>query len=83
MTSPTANTADRPDAKSPLSGPAIVPEFEAALTRLCATARRGQREDSPLYNPSEEWIVARMPIFQDLPQQRRSELLAEAQALET
>lgn len=82
MTSPTANTADRPDAKSPLSGPEIVPDFEAALTRLCAIARGGQRTDSPLYNPSEEWIVARMPIFQDLPEQQRSELLAEAQALE-
>ena len=83
MTSPIANTADRPDAKSPLSGPEIVPDFEVALTRLCAIARRGQRVDSPLYNPSEEWIVGRMPIFQDLPEQNRSELLAEADALES
>ena len=83
MTSPTANTVDRPNGKSPLSGPEIVPDFEAALTRLCAIARRGQRVDSPLYNPSEEWIVERMRIFQDLPEQERAELLAEAQALET
>ena len=75
MTSPTANTADRPDAKSPLSGPAIVPEFETALTRLCEIARRGQRTDSPLYNPSEEWIVERMPIFQELPEQKQAEIL--------
>ena len=68
--------------KSPLAGPAIVPEFEAALTRLCAIARRGQRADSPLYNPSEEWIVGRMPIFQELPAERQSELLAEARDLE-
>jgi hypothetical protein len=83
LTSPIANTADRLDAKSPLSGPEIVPDFEVALTRLCAIARRGQRVDSPLYNPSEEWIVGRMPIFQDLSEQNRSELLAEADALES
>ena len=67
MTSPTTNSADRPDGKSPLAGPSIVPEFESALTRLCAIARQGQRADSPLYNPSEEWIVDKMPVFQDLP----------------
>ena len=82
MTSPTTNSTDRPDGKSPLSGPNIVPEFEAALTRLCAVARQGQRADSPLYNPSEAWIVDRMPIFQDLPPEQQSELLAQAQALE-
>ena len=83
MTSPTASATDRPDGKSPLAGPNIVPEFEAALTRLCAIARQGQRPDSPLYNPSEEWIVAKMPIFQDLPAPRQAELLAQARELET
>ena len=82
LTSPTTNSTYRPDGKSPLSGPDIVPEFEAALTRLCAVARQGQRADSPLYNPSEEWIVGRMPIFQDLPAEKQSELLVQAQALE-
>ena len=82
MTSPTTNSTDRADGKSPLSGPDIVPEFEAALTRLCAVARKGQRTDSDLYNPSEEWIVGRMPIFQDLPAETQSELLAQAQELE-
>ncbi len=82
MTSPTTNSTDRPDGKSPLSGPSIVPEFEAALTRLCAVARQGQRADSPLYNPSEAWIVGNMPIFQDLPAEQQSELLAQAQDLE-
>ena len=81
MTSPTTNSTDRPDGKSPLSGPNIVPEFEAALTRLCAVARRGQRADSPLYNPSEEWIVGKMSIFQDLTAERQSELLAQATEL--
>ncbi len=82
MTSPTTNSTDRPDGKSPLSGPEIVPEFEAALTRLCGIAREGQRTDSPLYNPSEEWIVGNMPIFQDLSAERQAELLAQAQELE-
>ena len=82
MTSPTNSSTDRPDGKSPLAGPDIVPEFESALTRLCEIARRGQRPDSALYNPSEDWIVGNMPIFQDLPAERQSELLAQAQELE-
>ena len=82
LTSPTTNSAGRTQGGSPLAGPEIVPEFEAALTRLCQIARKGQRTDSPLYNPSEEWIVGRMPIFQDLPAERQAELLEEAQALE-
>ena len=82
MTSPTSKPAGRPEATSPLTGPEIIPDFEAALTRLCAIARKGQRADSPLYNPSEEWIVGKMPIFQDLPSERQAELLAEAEALE-
>ena len=78
----TSNPTDQPDGKSPLDGPEIVPEFEAALTRLCAAARRGQRTDSLHYNPSEEWLVGNMPIFQDLPEAQQSELRSAAQALE-
>jgi ATP-dependent phosphoenolpyruvate carboxykinase len=78
----TSNSTDQPDGKSPLAGPEIVPEFEAALTRLCAAARRGQRTDSELYNPSEEWLVDNMSIFQDLPGDRQSELREEALELE-
>ena len=81
MTSPTTNSTDRADGKSPLAGPSIVPEFESALTRLCAIARQGQRADSPLYNPSEEWIVDKMPVFQDLPAAQQSELLTQAREL--
>ena len=82
MITPNSNPTDRPDGNSPLSGPDIVPEFEAALTRLCAVARRGQPADSPLYNPSEAWIVGKMPIFQDLPAADQSPILAAAHALE-
>ena len=78
----TSNPTDQPDGKSPLAGPEIVPEFEAALTRLCAVARQGQRTDSDLYNPSEEWLVGNMPIFQDLPDVQKSELRDAAIALE-
>ena len=83
MTSQTSNPSDASAGKSLLAGPAIVPEFEAVLTRLCAIARRGQRSDSRLYNPSEEWLVGNMPVFQDLPAERQSELLREAAALES
>ena len=85
MTSQTANPAPAADfaVNSPLAGPAIVPEFEAVLTRLCAIARRGQRADSRLYNPSEEWLVGNMPVFQDLPAERQAELRREAADLES
>ena len=79
----TSNPTDQPDGKSPLAGPEIVPEFEAVLTRLCAVARQGQRTDSRLYNPPEEWLVGNMPIFQDLPEARQLELRGEAAALES
>ena len=79
----TSNPTDQPDGESPLAGPEIVPEFEAVLTRLCAVARQGQRTDSRLYNPPEEWLVGNMPIFQDLPEARQSELRSEAAALES
>ncbi len=84
MTTSTSNAnfpADA-DGKSPLAGPEIVPEFESALTRLCALARQGQRTDSHLYNPTEDWLVANMPIFQELPEARQAELRDEARALE-
>ncbi len=79
----TSNPTDQPEGKSPLAGPEIVPEFEAVLTRLCAVARQGQRTDSRLYNPPEEWLVGNMSIFQDLPEARQSELRSEAAALES
>ena len=79
----TSNPTDQPDGKSPLAGPEIVPEFEAVLTRLCAVARQGQRTDSRLYNPPEEWLVGNMPIFQDLSEARQLELRSEAAALES
>ena len=82
MTSPITSATGPAAGKSPLSGPEIVPDFEAALTRLCAIARQGQRVDSPLYNPSEEWIVGRMPIFQELPADRQAQLLAQVAELE-
>ena len=85
MTSQTDNPAPAAAfaVDSPLAGPAIVPEFEAVLTRLCAIARRGQRADSRLYNPSEEWLVGNMPVFQDLPAERQAELRREAADLES
>lgn len=85
MTSQTAHpaAASAVNSNSPLAGPAIVPEFEAVLTRLCDIARRGQRADSHLYNPSEDWLVGNMPVFQDLPAERQAALRQEAAALES
>ncbi len=69
------------DPSSSKAGPAIVPEFSQQLDRLAALAKQGHRPDSPLNNPSDAWLVGRMPILQDLPQEQQKALLAEAQVI--
>ena len=65
-------------AQSVLAGPPINREFARELDELIALAYQGQRIDSPLFNPSDDWLISRMPVLQDLPQTRRDEILEEA-----
>ena len=69
------------DPPSPKTGPAIDPEFAQQLDRLATLARRGHRPGSPLNNPSDEWLVGRMRVLQDLPTEQQERLLAEAQEI--
>ena len=66
---------------SPITGPAIVPEFAHQLDRLVALARQGHRPGSPHNNPSDDWLVSRMRVLQDLPADQQELLLAEAQEI--
>ncbi len=64
-----------------MSGPAVNPEFSRALEELVNAARQGQRTDSELYNPSADWLVGRMPVLQDMPEDRQQEIYQEVQSL--
>ena len=64
--------------KSPLRPPRMNPDFNRALEELVALARQGQRSDCENFNPANQWLVANMPVFQDLPAAERDRTLAEA-----
>jgi hypothetical protein len=64
-----------------LAGPPIHPAFARALNEMVATARQGQPKDSQFFNPSEEWLVGHMRIFQDLPTEEREQVLQEARQI--
>ena len=76
------NTGDpQRSPSSPLSGPTIDPSFAKGLDELVALARQGQRPDSPFFNPSDDWLIDRMSIFQDLPGAEQELVLEEARRL--
>ena len=63
---------------SVLAGPPVSPEFSKALDDLVAAAKVGHKSDSQYFNPSGDWLISRMRIFQDLPEAQRNEILREA-----
>ncbi len=67
-----------PADKSPLLPPRMNPEFNRVLDELVALARQGQRSDCESFNPANQWLVANMPVFQDLPAAERERTLVEA-----
>ena len=66
---------------SHLAGPPINPTFRRALDEMVQAAKSGQRSDSRLYNPSNQWLIDRMPILQDLPEGAQQEIFREVQEL--
>ena len=65
-----------------LAGPPINPEFATQLDALVALAIQGQRQDSLFYNPPDEWLIAHMPILQELGQAEQALFLKEAGRLD-
>ena len=63
---------------STLAGPPINRSFANSLDELVAQANQGHSSDSRFFNPSDEWLIDRMTVFQDLPQGEREEALKEA-----
>ncbi|MFQ6027991.1 MAG: hypothetical protein ACE5Q6_10905, partial [Dehalococcoidia bacterium] len=71
----------QPAQPSPLAAPSVNGEFDMALDDLVTLAKAGHQRNSDFFNPPDEWLVEHMSIFQDLPKQRRDELLAEAESV--
>ena len=69
----------RPD--SVLAGPRINPEFSKALNDLVAVSKRGHRRGSEFFNPSDQWLIGHMRIFQDLSPEEREGILQEARQI--
>ena len=67
--------------QSPLTPPAMNPDFAKALDDLVSLARQGHRPESANFNPSDQWLVANMPVFQDLAEAERARVLADASAI--
>ncbi len=76
------NDALSPQGASPLAGPPINPTFEKVLNELVALARQGHSPDSTYFNPSDQWLMDRMRVFQDMPESEQQRILEEARAVE-
>ena len=68
---------------SVLAGPLVNPTFANSLDALIEVARTGYTYDTPLFNPSDEWLVNNMSIFQDLSVTDKSNILHEASEVTT
>ena len=68
-------------ARSPLDAPAINSSFARVLDDLVALAQQGHRPDSLYFNPSDAWLVENMPVFQELPTEEKTRVLAEASGI--
>ena len=66
---------------SALAGPPIVPAFAKALDELVAIARKGHKRDSQFFNPSDEWLISQMRIFQDMSPQEQKRILEEVERI--
>tara|TARA_B100001123_G_C15310034_1_gene1024043 strand:+ start:374 stop:2662 length:2289 start_codon:yes stop_codon:yes gene_type:complete len=68
----------QPSAGSSLTGPATVPAFEKELERLVALARKGHKPGAVYNNPSDDWLISKMNVLQDLPEDEQQKFLNEA-----
>jgi ATP-dependent phosphoenolpyruvate carboxykinase len=68
--------------RSSLAGPDNNPEFRRVLDELVTAAILGQRTDSEVYNPSDQWLKDRMRILQNLPPEEQQQVFDEAERLQ-
>ena len=64
-----------------LKGPLVDRKFEAALNDLVAVARQGQPRSAEFFNPSDEWLINKMNVFQELPKDEQRKVQQEYEAI--
>jgi hypothetical protein len=69
------NMANISKPRSPLDGPPVHEPFARALDEVVSVASQGQPAGAEFFNPSDDWLVERMRIFQDLPLEEQAEVL--------
>ena len=74
-------TGIRQETGSSLAGPPVNQGFATVLNELVEVARQGYGSDSHFLNPSNQWLISHMRIFQDLPQAEQEVILQEARQL--
>ena len=67
---------------SVLSGPNADANLINALDALVELARKGHKPSAEFFNPSEEWVVSKMRILQDLSEEDQEKWLDEARKVE-
>ena len=72
----------RPKPGSSLAGPTNVSVFVKELDRLVALARKGHKPGATFNNPSQEWLISKMNVLQDLPEGEQQGLLSEASQID-
>ena len=63
---------------SVLSGPNVDANLNSALDALVNLASKGHKPSVEFFNPSEEWVVSKMRILQDLSEEDQGKWLDEA-----
>ena len=81
MPNDTRSTQDTPEPGSALAGPLVNPAFAKALDDLVTIAKQGHQPNSQHFNPPNEWLIGHMRIFQDLPQDKREQILEEMRSI--
>ena len=67
--------------RSYLDGPPINPAFVKELDQLVALGKQGHQPNSEYFNPSNDWLVSHMRIFQEFPEGQKKQILEEATQL--
>ena len=83
MTEQNSDQLRQAGTRSPLVGPETNPEFSRVLDELVAAAKRGQRTNCEVYNPSDQWLKEHMPILQNLPPEKQQQVFDEVKVLQT
>lgn len=64
-----------------LDGPEKNPEFNNAINRLVGIAKMGHQSSSDFNNPSNDWLISNMRVFQSMQISQQTDILSEVALL--